>query len=52
MPDLLVRPAGRTGGFTLRYENWLCEAKVPVLVLNANTLNTGHSWQCTATWMG
>lgn len=52
MPDLLVRPAGREGGFSLRYENWMREAKVPVLVLNATTLNTGHSWQFTPTWMG
>jgi predicted acylesterase/phospholipase RssA len=52
MPDLLVKPAGRGDGFSLRYENWLREAKVPVLVLNATTLNTGHSWQFTASWMG
>ena len=26
--------------------------KVPILVLNATTLNTGHNWQFTATWMG
>jgi predicted acylesterase/phospholipase RssA len=52
MPDLPVRPAGSGGGFTLRYENWMRQAKVPVLVLNATTLNTGHSWQFTPTWMG
>ena len=52
MPDLVVLPAGRAGGFALRYENWLRRAKVPVLVLNATTLNTGHSWQFTATSMG
>src|SRR5690606_14698542 len=27
-------------------------AKVPILVLNATALNTGHNWQFTATWMG
>ena len=27
-------------------------AKVPMLVLNATTLNTGHNWQFTASWMG
>jgi len=52
MPDLLVRPAGRGEGFTLRYENWRRAAKVPMLVLNATTLNTGHNWQFTATGMG
>jgi len=32
--------------------NWLRVNKVPVLVLNATTVNTGHSWQFTPTWMG
>lgn len=52
MPDLVVRPAGRGDSFSLRYENWLRQAKVPMLVLNATTLNTGHSWQFTASSMG
>ena len=32
--------------------NWLRVDKVPVLVLNATTVNTGHAWQFTPTWMG
>jgi predicted acylesterase/phospholipase RssA len=52
MPELIVVPAGEPDGFTLRYQNWLRTAKVPILVLNATTLNTGHSWQFTPTWMG
>ena len=32
--------------------NWLREHKVPVLVLNATTVNTGHGWQFTPTGMG
>ncbi len=52
MTDLYITPRGREDGFSLRYENWLREAKVPVLVLNATTLNTGHNWQFTASWMG
>ena len=28
------------------------DAKVPILVLNAATLNTGHTWQFTVSWMG
>ena len=52
MPELFVKPAGRGENFSLRYENWLREAKVPILVLNATTLNTGHNWQFTASWMG
>lgn len=52
MTDLFVTPAGRGEDFSLRYENWLRRAKVPMLVLNATTLNTGHNWQFTASWMG
>jgi predicted acylesterase/phospholipase RssA len=32
--------------------NWLRAHKVPVLVLNATAVNTGHAWQFTPTWMG
>ncbi|HUR71377.1 MAG TPA: patatin-like phospholipase family protein [Candidatus Limnocylindrales bacterium] len=32
--------------------NWLRSDNVPVLVLNATTVNTGHAWQFTPTWMG
>jgi hypothetical protein len=32
--------------------NWLRADRVPVLVLNATTVNTGHAWQFTPTWMG
>src|SRR5262249_10187236 len=33
-------------------QNWTRDAKVPILVINATTLNTGHVWQFTASWMG
>jgi predicted acylesterase/phospholipase RssA len=32
--------------------NWLRSDKVPALVINATTVNTGHAWQFTPTWMG
>jgi predicted acylesterase/phospholipase RssA len=32
--------------------NWRRAAKVPLLVINATTLNTGHNWQFTTAWMG
>jgi predicted acylesterase/phospholipase RssA len=51
MDELAVAPAGQNG-FSLRYENWRRSAKVPMLILNATTLNTGHNWQFTASWMG
>lgn len=39
-------------GFSPKYHNWRRDAKVPMLVLNAATLNTGHTWQFTTSWMG
>jgi len=38
--------------FAPKYQNWRRDAKVPILVINAATLNTGHTWQFTASWMG
>ena len=32
--------------------NWRRAAKVPELVISATTLNTGHNWQFTTSWMG
>jgi predicted acylesterase/phospholipase RssA len=32
--------------------NWLRAHKVPSLVINATTVNTGHGWQFTPMWMG
>lgn len=53
MRDLLIQPPGEEWTeFRPRRHNWLRQAKVPILVLNATTLNTGHNWQFTATWMG
>jgi predicted acylesterase/phospholipase RssA len=50
--DLYVRPKGEGPDFRPKYHNWLREAKVPILILNATTLNTGHSWHFTASYMG
>ncbi len=54
MTDLVVQPAefAGAGEFNPKYDNWRLGAKVPMLVLNATTMNTGHNWQFTATWMG
>jgi predicted acylesterase/phospholipase RssA len=41
-----------TGEFNPVQHNWLRHDKVPVLILNATTVNTGHGWQFTPTWMG
>ncbi|HUF28739.1 MAG TPA: patatin-like phospholipase family protein [Gemmatimonadaceae bacterium] len=52
MKELLVRPKDERVDFHPLRHNWRRRAKVPVLVINATTLNTGHAWQFTATWMG
>ena len=50
--DLYVNPAGEGDDFRPKYDNWRRNAKVPILILNATPLNTGHNWQFTASWMG
>jgi predicted acylesterase/phospholipase RssA len=52
MNDLRIFPNGAPGDFNPRRHNWQRVDKVPVLVVNATTLNTGHNWQFTAAWMG
>ncbi len=51
MSDLKIKHAGEKS-FNPIQENWKLDSKVPILVLNATTLNTGHSWQFTSTYMG
>jgi len=50
--ELVVKPKDERPEFTPKYDNWRRAAKVPILILNATSLNTGHNWQFTATWMG
>ena len=58
--DLTISPLTKSSAgepfndtdFSPKYQNWRRQAKVPILVLNAATLNTGHTWQFTASWMG
>jgi predicted acylesterase/phospholipase RssA len=38
--------------FNPKADNWRRQAKIPILILNATTLNTGHNWQFTARFMG
>jgi predicted acylesterase/phospholipase RssA len=52
MTDLFIRPRQDREDFRPRRDNWRRSAKVPDLVLNATTLNTGHNWRFTASWMG
>ncbi len=51
--DLYVKPKGeKVEFFKPRADNWKRRAKVPDIILNVTTLNTGHNWQFTASWMG
>tara|TARA_B100000315_G_scaffold217965_1_gene218932 strand:+ start:7031 stop:8734 length:1704 start_codon:yes stop_codon:yes gene_type:complete len=54
MRDLKIRPKGHMGGeeFHPKNHNSSRTNKVPILLLNATALNTGHNWQFTASWMG
>ncbi|SET52596.1 Patatin-like phospholipase [Nitrosomonas marina] len=54
MPELLVKPKGESGSnsFKPKFSNWLRQAKVPVMVINSTSLNSGHNWQFTARTMG
>ena len=53
LDQLYITPHGETPeSFAPKLDNWWRSAKVPELILNATTVNTGHSWQFTASWMG
>lgn len=52
LSDLFVRPFDEPRSFKPKKDNWRRKSKVPILILNATTLNTGHNWQFTASWMG
>jgi predicted acylesterase/phospholipase RssA len=41
--ELKIQPKGETDDFHPKNDNWRRAAKVPVLILNATTLNTGHN---------
>lgn len=47
-----LQPPRLDDGFSPKLHNWRRRAKVPILVLNATTLNTGRNWQFTASSMG
>ena len=56
MSDLLITPRGvKPGEFNpndAKDGNAMRTHKVPILLLNATSLNTGHNWCFSATWMG
>ncbi|MFI7543449.1 patatin-like phospholipase family protein [Actinoplanes sp. NPDC049599] len=50
--ELGITPVEGPQPFDPRRHNWRRCAKVPLLILNASTMNTGHNWQFTTGWMG
>lgn len=54
MPELLIKPEGEVDAQTHKpkHYNWLRRAKIPALVINSTSLNSGHNWQFTARSMG
>lgn len=53
LTDLYILPKDEDPNkFRPKDHNWRRVAKVPELILNATSLNTGHNWQFTASWMG
>jgi NTE family protein len=52
MRELKIQPPDAPAGFYPRTHNAQRRAKVPILLLNATTLNTGHNWRFEASTMG
>ena len=52
MQELKIYPKGGTTNFYPLTDNNSRKAKVPILVLNATSLNSGRNWQFTAQTMG
>ena len=52
MRDLLIEPKGHQGAFDPDDANAARKAPVPILLLEATTLNTGHNWRFEAMYMG
>jgi len=52
MRELRIVPCGYDGEFDPDTDNGARRARVPVLVLNATSLNTGHNWRFEAIRMG
>ena len=52
MRDLLIEPKGFEAAFDPDVENPRRNAPVPILLLEATTLNSGHNWRFEAMYMG
>lgn len=52
LEDIKITPPDQTKGFGLLAYNAGTPFKIPNLVINATSLNTGHSWHFTGSWVG
>lgn len=52
LQDIKITPVGREPGFGVREYNQTESHKIPILALNATTLNTGAPWVFTASYVG
>jgi Predicted esterase of the alpha-beta hydrolase superfamily len=52
MRELVIQPKGESPGFHPERQNHRRYAKVPVLLINATSLNTGRNWRFEAVRMG
>jgi predicted acylesterase/phospholipase RssA len=52
MRELKIQPKGAKDGFNPQEDNAGRKTKVPILLLNATCLNTGHNWRFEAVRMG
>jgi NTE family protein len=50
--ELLIQPPGAPAEFKPDEQNHLLSAKVPILLINATSLNSGHHWRFEAVRMG
>jgi NTE family protein len=50
--ELLIAPQGQDASFKPDTDNAALAAKVPILLLNATSLNSGHNWRFEAVRMG
>ena len=52
LKDLKIYPPGMSAGFDIRAYNKTAEYKIPMLAINATTLNSGEHWRFTASSAG
>lgn len=52
LKELKIYPSGMQVGFDIRAYNTTAEYKIPILALNATTLNSGEHWKFTASSVG